>query len=146
MANVNPNTKGLKTYALQKKINTKERVDEALKKMYKENMRINFNSVSKVAKVSKAFLYKELEYRNKIESFRKEQEGIKSLNHYKKSVSETSKDVIIEALKNKISELNQKIRELELENKQLKETRKVELGNIYDKIKLGIAFQLKIFV
>ncbi|MEC0274448.1 MULTISPECIES: DUF6262 family protein [Peribacillus] len=134
MANVNPNTKGLKTYALQKKINTKERVDEALKKMYKENMRINFNSVSKVAKVSKAFLYKELEYRNKIESFRKEQEGIKSLNHYKKSVSETSKDVIIEALKNKISELNQKIRELELENKQLKETRKVELGNIYDKI------------
>lgn len=67
-------------------------------------------------------------------SFRKEQEGIKSLNHYKKSVSETSKDVIIEALKNKISELNQKIRELELENKQLKETRKVELGNIYDKI------------
>ncbi|MEC0301139.1 DUF6262 family protein [Peribacillus frigoritolerans] len=67
MANVNPNTKGLKTYALQKKINTKERVDEALKKMYKENMRINFNSVSKVAKVSKAFLYKELEYRNKIE-------------------------------------------------------------------------------
>ncbi|AZV62614.1 DUF6262 family protein [Peribacillus frigoritolerans] len=134
MANVNPNTKGLKTYALQKKINTKERVDEALKKMYKENMRINFNSVSKVAKVSKAFLYKELEYRNKIESFRKEQEGIKSLNHYKKSVSETSKDVIIEALKNKIGELNQKIRELELENKQLKETRKIELGNIYDKI------------
>ncbi|KXZ22583.1 DUF6262 family protein [Bacillus nakamurai] len=134
MANVNPNTQGLKTYALQKKINTKERVDEALKKMYKENVRINFNSVSKVAKVSKAFLYKELEYRNKIELFRKEQEGIKSLNHYKKSVSETSKDVIIEALKNKISELNQKIRELELENKQLKETRKVELGNIYDKI------------
>ncbi|WP_057911820.1 DUF6262 family protein [Peribacillus muralis] len=134
MANVNPNTQGLKTYALQKKIITKERVDEALKKMYKENVRINFNSVSKVAKVSKAFLYKELEYRNKIESFRKEQEGIKSLNHYKKSVSETSKDVIIEALKNKISELNQKIRELELENKQLKETRKVELGNIYDKI------------
>ncbi|MFD1777204.1 DUF6262 family protein [Fredinandcohnia salidurans] len=134
MANVNPNTQGLKTYALQKKINTKERVDEALKKMYKENMKINFNSVSKVAKVSKAFLYKELEYRNKIESFRKEQEGIKFLSHYKKNVSETSKDVIIEALKNKISELNQKNWELELENKQLKETRKVELGNIYDKI------------
>ncbi|KGR89426.1 DUF6262 family protein [Lysinibacillus sp. OL1_EC] len=134
MVNNNPNIEGLLSHALEKKLQAKEKVETAIKKMLKEKININFNSVSHVANVSKTFLYKEQTIRNRIDYLRKQQEGLSSVKSYKRNVSETSKDVIIKALKNKIENLNGKIATLEQEKEQLQIQLKKDLGKVYENI------------
>jgi len=134
MANNNPNIEGLLSHATEKKENAKAKVETAIKKMLKENININFNSVSNAANVSKTFLYKEQTIRDRIEYLRKQQEVLSSVKSFKRNVSETSKDVIIEALKNKIENLNRKIATLEQEKEQLQIQLKKDLGKVYENI------------
>lgn len=134
MANNNPNIEGLLSHATEKKENAKAKVETAIKKMLKENININFNSVSHAANVSKTFLYKEQTIRERIEYLRKQQEGLSSVKSFKRNVSETSKDVIIEALKNRIENLNRKIATLEQEKEQLQIQLKKDLGKVYGNI------------
>ncbi|MEY8351676.1 DUF6262 family protein [Bacillus cereus] len=134
MANKTPNTKGLLNYASEKKKKTQKRVDEIIKMMIKERKKINFNSVSEKAIVSKGYLYRDPIIRKKIEELRQQQEGIHNLSKVKRNTSDASKDVIIETLKNRINRLNEKIYLLESENQKLKMQIKKDLGKVYENL------------
>ncbi|MEI4612526.1 DUF6262 family protein [Bacillus cereus] len=134
MVNKNPNTKGILNHAFEKKQKTQYRVNKAIQLMIKEGKKINFNSVSEKALVSKAYLYREPLIRKKIEGLRLQQEGIHDLKKVKRNTSDASKDVIIETLKNKMKLLKQKIKALENENQQLKSQMKKDLGKVYESL------------
>jgi hypothetical protein len=120
-----PNTEGLKAHAQNKKNTTIKKVDAAIKKIIKEKGRINFNSVSMEAGVSKAYLYNHSDVRERIETLRKQQEGLPSPKQVKREMTDASKDVLI-AGKNK------RIKALEDENKRLKSELATLRGIQYD--------------
>lgn len=125
MANKTPNTEALSKYAKIKTETTLKKIDGAIKHLLKEQEKINFNSVSLQAGVSKVFLYKNESVRNRIETLRQQQEGLKNIKQVKRNMTDNSKDIIITSLKKRISEL-------EKENKELKTQLKVQFGKIYD--------------
>jgi hypothetical protein len=127
MANKSPNFKGLLIHAKNKTDSAITKVEDTLKSLIKTQKRINFNSVSEEAGISKGFLYKNTELRQRIELLRKQQLGLSSPKQVKRNMSDASKDVIIATLRNRIIGL-------ENENKQLKERLKINLGKVYDEI------------
>jgi hypothetical protein len=127
MANHTPNYSGLLTHAKSKSLDALKRVNEALKHMIKKQLKINFNSVSEESGVSKAFLYKNTELRNRIEMLRQQQAGLSSPKQVKRNMSDASKDVIIASLRSRIIKLD-------AENKHLKEQLKINFGKVYDEI------------
>lgn len=66
-------TAHLKRIHAQRKANTLEKVDQAIKRLLRANKSINFNSVSEESGVSKASLYNHSDIRERIESFRRQQ-------------------------------------------------------------------------
>ncbi|MGF9769639.1 DUF6262 family protein [Bacillus albus] len=134
MVNKHPNTMGLLNYASKKKKKTQYRVTKVIQLMIKEGQKINFNSVSEKALVSKAYLYREPLIRKTIEDLRQQQEGLHDLKALKRNTSDASKDVIIETLKNKINLLKHKNKLLESENEHLKIQIKKELGKVYENL------------
>lgn len=122
----NPNTEGLKAHARNKKDCTIKKVDAAIQKLIKEKDRINFNSVSMESGVSKAYLYKHSDVRERIETLRKQQEGIPSPKQVKREMTDASKDVLIAAK-------NKRIKILEEENRRLKTELAILRGKIYDR-------------
>ncbi|WP_251555541.1 DUF6262 family protein [Neobacillus muris] len=127
MSNENPNTEGIIKHAKLKTEKTIQKVEDAIKKMIKKQMRINFNSVSEESGVSKAFLYRNTELRDRIETLRKQQEGLPSIKQAKRNMSDASKDVVIASLR-------KRIKDLEKENKEIKEQMKIQFGKIYEGI------------
>ncbi|MFA2585414.1 DUF6262 family protein [Bacillus mobilis] len=125
---------GLLNHASKKKKKTQYRVNEVIQLMIKDGQKINFNSVSEKALVSKAYLYREPLIRKRIEELRQQQEGIHDLKKIKRNTSDASKDVIIETLNNKIKLLRQKVKTLEDENHQLKSQIKKDLGKLYENL------------
>jgi tRNA1(Val) A37 N6-methylase TrmN6 len=123
---INRNTDGLKAFAQKKKEATLQKVNEALQKLIKDKGKINFNSVSMESGVTKTYLYNNQEIRDRIETLRKQQEGLPSAKQVKRDMTDASKDVLIAAK-------NKRIRELENENKRLKEELLYLRGKIYDK-------------
>lgn len=134
MVNKYPNTTGLLNHASKKKRETQYRVNEVIQLMIKGGQKINFNSVSEKALVSKAYLYREPLIRKTIEELRQQQEGINDFKKIKRRTSDASKDVIIETLKNKINLLKHKNKLLESENEQLKTQLKKDLGKVYENL------------
>ena len=124
MAEHTRNVTGLRTNAQKKRIQTLEKTEEAIKKLIKENKTINFNSVAETANVSKAWLYKESEIKERIQHLR-QQQSKKSNKLVKKNISNDSKDSIIKTLKNKSKKLEQ-------ENKQLQE----QIQALYGELKI----------
>lgn len=120
------NTKGLKDYAVKRQKETAKKVDQAVQHLIKIKGKINFNSVSEQAGVSKAYLYDHPEIRGRIESLRKQQAGLPSPKQVKREMTDASKDVVI-ASKNK------RIKELEEEVQRLKEILKRKYGEVYEK-------------
>ena len=53
-----------------RKANTSQKVDEGIKRLIKANEKINFNSVSSEADISKATLYNNKEFRSRVETLR----------------------------------------------------------------------------
>ena len=121
-----PNTEGLKAHAKNKKEATLKKVDSAIQKLIKNKSRINFNSISMESGVSKAYLYNHPEVRERIETLRKQQEGLTSPKQIKRDMTDASKDVLL-ASKNK------RIKVLEEENKRLKAELAILRGKLYDK-------------
>jgi len=95
--------------------------------MIKQGEKINFNSVSAKAEVSKPFLYKYSDIRSRIEALRKQEEKLDSPNQVKRNMTDHSKDVIIASLR-------KKVKHLEDENKQLMERLKFDWAAIYEEI------------
>lgn len=121
------NTEALKLYAQEKTKMALEKVDKAIRELSLKGERINFNSVMTASGVSKAFLYNNKEVKERIELLRK-QEVSKEMNQRAKT-DKTSKckDIIIMAK-------DKKIRDLENENKKLKEQLAMLRGKLYEKM------------
>ncbi|PHG04748.1 transposase [Bacillus toyonensis] len=121
------NTDGVLKHAMNKSKETSTRVENAIKKAVKERARINFNSIATSANVSKSYLYNNKDFRVRIETLRSQQNEVKNVKSIKHNTSEQSKDIIIEALRHKV-------KELEKENKRLTGENKLLLGKLYDKL------------
>src|SRR5690625_3903361 len=91
---------------------TRIRSEKTISEMAIKKEKINFNSVSEKANVSKSWLYKNKDIRNRIETLRGMQ--ISELVPRKQSKSPRSEEVLIKTLKSRI-------KALEHENKQLKD-------------------------
>lgn len=121
------NTKGLKEYAKQRSQIALDKVDKAIRELSLTEQKINFNSVSQLSGVSKTFLYKNEEVKKRIEDLRDKQVS-KTINQRAKfDKTSKSKDIIIMAK-------DKKIKELEEENKKLKEQLEVLRGKLYEKL------------
>jgi uncharacterized small protein (DUF1192 family) len=123
-----PNTNGLKAYAEYKKVETLKKVNEAIQRLIKSKARINFNSVSMEAGVTKSYLYSNSEIRERIEVLRKQMDRLPSPGHIKREMTDASKDALISAK-------NKRIKELEEENKRFKEELMLLRGKFYDIIR-----------
>lgn len=120
-------TKGLKKYAEQKSKLAYEKVDRAIRELSLKNDKINFNSVATLSGVSKTFLYNNQEIKKRIEDLRQKQVNEEMNRKVKYDKTARSKDIIIVAK-------NKRIRELEEENKRLKEQLEILRGRIYSMI------------
>ncbi|APR01710.1 transposase [Clostridium botulinum] len=121
------NTKGLKKYAEEKTKITLEKVDKAIRELSLNGEKINFNSVATISGVSKTFLYNNKEVKARIEELRDKQVSQTINQRAKYDKTSKSKDIIIMAK-------DKKIKELEQENKKLKEQLEVLRGKLYEKI------------
>lgn len=74
----------------------------ALKKLIKQQGKINFNSVAEATGVTKAFLYRKQQIRERIETLRQQQSGLSSSKQVKRNTSDKSKAVIIASLRERI--------------------------------------------
>ena len=117
-------TKGLKEYAKNKSKVTLEKVDKAIRELSLTEQKINFNSVSQLSGVSKTFLYNNDEVKKRIEELRDKQTSKIMNQRAKYDKTAKSKDIIIMAK-------DKKIKELEKENKKLKEQLEVIRNKLY---------------
>ena len=117
-------TKGIKAHAKKKSEEAYKRVDFALREMALNKEPINFNTVMKKSNVSKGFVYQNEEIRLRIEKLRDSQKGIKP-KQVKDKMTDNTKDVLLAAK-------NKKIKELESENKKLKDELEALRGKLYD--------------
>lgn len=120
------NVDGLKAHAENKKKESLDKVNSAIQSLIVSKGRINFNTVSAKAGVSKAYLYNTQSLRQRIESLRKQQINIQP-QQMKHHMTDNSKDVLI-AAKNKL------INGLQQENKRLKKELAVLLGKKYESL------------
>lgn len=121
------NTKGLKEYAKQRSQMALDKVDKAIRELSLTEQKINFNSVSQLSGVSKTFLYNNQEIKKRIEELRDKQVNRTINQRAKYDKTSKSKDIIIMAK-------DKKIKELEEENKKLKEQLEVLRGKLYEKL------------
>ncbi len=118
------NTKGLNEYAKNKAKITLEKVDKAIRELSLGEQKINFNSVSNLSSVSKTFLYNNAEIKQRIEELRDKQNEKVIKQRLKYDKTDKSKDIIIMAK-------DKKIKELQEENKKLKEQLEILRGRLY---------------
>lgn len=119
------NTEGLRQHAARKKEQAIKRVNEAIHQLVKDKQRITFNSVAQASGVAKSYLYTNQDIRSRIETLRKQQEGV-SPKQVKREMTDKSKDVLLAAK-------NKRIQELEDENKRLKNELQRLRGQLYEK-------------
>lgn len=124
------NTQGIKAHAQQKALAARQRVDQAIEQLIREQEGINFNVVAKRAEVTKSYLYAHVEIRERIEALRQQQNGVTlQQRRAEASVNRTdkSKNILLIAK-------DRRIRELEEQNQRLREDLKVAYGKIYEQI------------
>ena len=123
------NTTGLVAHAKLRKEEKCKRVEEAITRLLREQKTINFNTVAKVAGVSKPYLYSQPQFRDRIEALRQQEREQKERKRVTHPTGKTnaSKDLVILAKE-------RRIKELEDENRKLRQQLKVALGKIYDRL------------
>lgn len=119
-------TEAIVALAKKKREETVQKVEKAIKQLIKENRRINFNSVSCFARVSKSYLYNHTTLRERIETLRKQQQA-ESPKSVKRQMNDENKDAMIQLLRDRI-------KELEYENRRLKDENKRIHGKMYEQI------------
>ncbi len=119
------NTDGLVGNANRRREETARKVDEAIERLTANKEKVNFNSVSTESRVSKAYLYTHTDIRGRIDNLRKQQEELQSPKQLKREITDASKDVVIAAK-------NKRIKDLEDENKMLKQELQTLRGKLYE--------------
>lgn len=127
MANKNPNMGPLLKSIEDKKQKSFQKVEDTIKVMIKQKQKINFNSVAEKSGVSKSFLYKYSDIRSRIETLRKQEDGLETPKQIKREMTGQSKDVIIASLR-------KRNKALEEENKKMKEQLKMNWAEVYKQI------------
>ncbi|KXI79846.1 transposase [Bacillus cereus] len=117
----------LKAIHASRKAVTSQKVDEAIQRLLRTSQNINFNSVANEAGISKATLYNNRNFRERIESLRQQQAQTPTKKQIKREMSDSNKDVIIESLK-------RRIKKVEEENKQLRNQLKVAYADVYKRL------------
>ncbi|MFA4917390.1 MAG: DUF6262 family protein [Syntrophales bacterium] len=109
-----PNTRGLEAWTKEKVVRTRQRIDEAISRLLKEEKLINFQAVAQEARVAKAVLYRYTDIRERIESLRTQQlqSGQKLPPSSTRTRSDASKNVLIEAQKQRIKVLETEVKSL----------------------------------
>lgn len=126
MSNYN-RTEHLNQLHNKRKAITHEKVDKAIQMLIKNQKYINFNSVANESGVSKKTLYDNKDIRERIETLRFQQSQVPSPAQVKREMNDNNKDAIIASLK-------RKIKQLEEENKLLKEQVKINYAELYKKL------------
>ena len=111
---VQRNVEGLRQNARKKRQEALEKVEQGIRQLLKEGRTVNFNTVAQAANVSKAFLYKELEIKERIELLR--QQGTKKAPEFKQRASDASKDAIIRNLRERVKKLEAEVKGLRKQN------------------------------
>src|SRR5690625_568064 len=111
MANKNPNMGPLLKSIENKRQKAFQKVEDTIKVMIKQKQKINFNSVAEKSGVSKSFLYKYSDIRNRIKTLRKQEEGLETPKQVKREMTEQSKDVIIASLRKRNKALEERSEE-----------------------------------
>lgn len=122
---VERNVEGLRRNAQQRHQQTVRRADEGICHLLQEGRPVNFQTVAKAARVSTAWLYQHVEIRERIEHLR-EQPPLHASSPQKTKASDTSKDAMLTALR-------QRVKQLEAENRTLKQQLEVIYGQLYKK-------------
>lgn len=94
----------------KRKQETKEKVEEAIKRLTKSSKAINFNSVAEEAGVSKATLYNHTELKERIDFLRNQQQNVFVDSRIKRD--ENNQNAVIASLKRKIEKLEKRIKNL----------------------------------
>jgi hypothetical protein len=107
------NVTGLHTHARQKSAATRERAEAALAQLIKERRPINFTSVAQTAGISTAWLYGDQDLKHRIMHLREQEvPEVQAKIPPREQASENSKDAMITALKSRVREQTEEIREL----------------------------------
>ncbi|MEV5113040.1 DUF6262 family protein [Peribacillus frigoritolerans] len=122
----------LKQLHEQRKQATKDKVEEAIKRLTKSSKTINFNSVAAEAGVSKATLYNHHELKERINFLRNQQEEAFIDSRIKRD--ENNQNAVIASLKRRIEKLEQKNKKLEEENKRLREKENEKLSDYFSNL------------
>ncbi len=98
-------------------------------RLLREHMSINFNTVAKAAGVSKAYLYSQPQLRDRIEVLRQQEreQTVRERVASPTGKTDAAKDLVILAKE-------RRIKELEEENRKLKQQLKAALGKAYDRL------------
>jgi len=123
------NTTGIAAHAQKRKEQKRKGVEEAITTLLREQKPVNFNTVAKVATVSKAYLYSQPDLRERIEALR--QQGVEQMvrERVRSSPGKTdaSRDLVILAK-------DRRIKALEEENHQLQRQLKTALAKAYNQL------------
>jgi chromosome segregation ATPase len=114
----NRKIEALRSSAAQKARESAERVEKALERIIKQGQAISFKSVAQAANVSTAYLYKQSDLRNRIETLRDQQKQRPKLKQ-PPPASDNSKSVIISTFKEENKRLRNQILELRRINESL---------------------------
>jgi Family of unknown function (DUF6262) len=120
------NTAALAAHAQRRKAQKRKGVEDAIATLLREQKPVNFNTVGKMAGVSKAYLYSQPDIRERIEALRQQEleQHIRQQAAHPVSKTDASKDLVILAK-------DRRIKELEAENRRLQHQLKVALGKAY---------------
>jgi AcrR family transcriptional regulator len=123
------NTTGLVVHAHQRKEEKRKRVDEAITHLLREQKAVNFNAVAKAAGVSKTYLYSQPQFRDRIEALRQQEREqlVRERVAHPTGKTDAGKDLVILAKERRIKELQE-------ENRKLKQQLKAALGKAYDQL------------
>lgn len=115
-----------------RKQSTRDKVEEAIKRLTKSSKAINFNSVAQEAGVSKATLYNHVELKERINFLRNQQEKAFVDSRIKRD--DNNQNAVIASLKRRIDKLEKKNKELEKENKRLREIENKKLTKYFQEL------------
>lgn len=116
---------GIEKYRGKQADEAREKTERAIIELQFMGKEINFNSISKQSGVSKSFLYKDVQTKNRIEELRNRDVSIQMNQRAKFDQTAKSKDVLINAKDRRISKLEAENQKLKCELERLR-------GLIYD--------------
>jgi hypothetical protein len=117
-------------HAEARRTGARQRAENAILTLMDSGQEVNFRRVSELARVSSAFLYREVDLAERIRQLRAQGEP-RPAHRDTERASDTSKDAIIKTLRLRIAELEQTRKELTDKNQQLQKQLEVLYGELY---------------